>query len=157
MRNIKKRAIALCFAAMVFGVHWADAAGNSWNKIRFIGGTIQAKVNRFYWNTTLTVNPDALVLMFAPRQTVSIKPSQVTSISYGSEAFRRVAGIVSAGNPADPQFASGKPTPADHYVGIVFQAEDGKPGAILLEPLKGICLDILQALKAATGKPIEML
>jgi len=156
MKNSRNQALVLYLAAVLMCIHGIDAAGNSWNKIRFLGGTIQVKVERFDWNTTLTVKPDALILVFAARQTVRIKPAQVTSISYGAEAIKRVTEVLSARKSAVPQSLPRPANPSDHCVGIVYQAEDGTPGAILLEPLKAICLDILQALKFVTGKPIEM-
>lgn len=42
-----------------------SAAGNSWNKIRYSGGTVAAKVNPYDWNTTLTVSPGTIVLFSA--------------------------------------------------------------------------------------------
>ena len=33
------------------------AEGNSWNKLRYSGGTVKANVNPFDWNTTLDLPP----------------------------------------------------------------------------------------------------
>src|SRR5215831_9903498 len=55
-------------------------ATNSWNKIRYMGGTTQANVNPYDWNTILTVTPDAIVFVLGHRQTIRIPPAQVTTL-----------------------------------------------------------------------------
>ena len=85
MRRIIAVMVALTLA-------WGEAVAaprNSWNKIRYRGGTVKVRVDPWDWNTALTVTPDFIVLVFSPRTTVRIKPSQVRSISYGEEAHRR--------------------------------------------------------------------
>ncbi|MBZ5499937.1 MAG: hypothetical protein LAP85_26365 [Acidobacteriia bacterium] len=150
------RAAALVIAAAIFSAHGAWAVGSSWNKIRYMGGTIQAKVNPYDYNTTLTVSPDSIVLAFSPRPTVRIKPAQVTSISYGQEAQRRVAAVVALSTPGNPPALFGLLRTKDHFLGIVYQTNDGKSGAVLLEAHRNFYLDILEALKIVTGKPIEI-
>jgi hypothetical protein len=128
---------------------------NSWNKIRYRGGTVAAKVDSWDWNTTLTVNSDDITVFFAPRTTLHIKPSQVDSISYGQEAHRRVGDIVALSLVLGPLALFGLMRhPQDNLVGIVYHTEDGKRGAILLET--NFYWAILKALKAATGKPVDM-
>jgi hypothetical protein len=149
--------IAVCCAVVTMACAqcvWADT--NSWNQIRYNGGTIQAKVNPYDWNTTLTVTPDAIVLVFAHRQTVRINPSQVTTLSYGQEAHRRVAEMVALGVMVNPLALFGMLHKGlDHYIGIEYRTEDGKTAAILLQAHKDNYRAILQTLKTATGKPVE--
>ena len=78
---------------MLFTTHQLLADGNSWNKIRYDGGTVAAKVNPYDWNTTLTVTPDRINLVFAHRTTLKLTPAQVSALSYGEEAgsFRNSA------------------------------------------------------------------
>src|SRR6516162_3838404 len=71
---------------------WAE--GNSWNKIRYSGGTVPAKVNPYDWNTTLTVTPVGITMLFGGRTTFSLAPSEVTALTYGEQAYRRVADMV---------------------------------------------------------------
>ncbi len=128
----------------------------SWNKIRYSGGTVEAKVNPFDWNTTLTVGRSSIVAQLGPRKTLRLKPEQVTAISYGQEARRRVADMVAISLFATPLALFGilhKST--QHFVGIEFNADDGKPGAILLEADKNNYRAILKALEAVTGKPVR--
>jgi hypothetical protein len=147
-----RRAIAIMVAAGL--TLWAQ--GGSWNKIRYGGGTVEAKVNPFDWNTTLAVTPDEIALTFGPRASLRLKPSQVTALSYGQEAHRRVADMVALSLVATPIALFGilhKSTA--HFVGIEYRTADGKPGAILLEADKNHYRAILKVLAAATGKPVR--
>ena len=144
-------------AFAVLSAHWLWAEGNSWNKIRYAGGTVAAKVNPYDWNTTLTVTPDTIILMFAHRTTLKLAPAQVTGLSYGQEAHRRVADMVALSVVfLNPLMLFGiLHQSKDHFVGIEFRDADGKPGAVLLEADKNNYRAILLALKAVTGKPVE--
>jgi hypothetical protein len=135
---------------------WLRAGGNSWNKLRYAGGTVEAKVNDFDWNTTLTVGLDAIVAVFAHRTTLRLTPAQVTALSYGQEAHRRVADMVALSFVVTPLALFGLlHTSKVHFIGIEYRAADGKPGAILLEADKNNYRAILLALKAVTGKPVQ--
>jgi len=150
-----RRTVAVCVLLTLSWVQAAGAPRNSWNKIRYRGGTVAAKVDDWDWNATLTVKPDEIVVVFAPRTTVRIKPSQVDSISYGEEAHRRVGDIVALSIVLGPFALFGLLHHSrDHLVGIVYHTDDGKRGAILLET--PVYWGILQALKAATGKPVDI-
>ena len=138
------------------GQQWLRADGNSWNKLRYAGGTVEAKVNDFDWNTTLTVKPDAIVVVFAHRTTVRLQPLQVTALSYGQEAHRRVADMVALSLVVTPLALFGLlHTSKVHFIGIEYRTADGKPGAILLEADKNNYRAILEVLKAVTGKPVR--
>jgi hypothetical protein len=151
-RRILSFALALALAAP--GALPAD--GNSWNKLRYSGGTVEAKVNPFDWNTTLTVKPDAIVLVFAGRVTVRMQPAQVTALSYGQEAHHRVADMVALSVVATPLALFGiLHKSRTHFVGIEYRAEDGKPGALLLEADKNNYRAILHVLAAITGQPVR--
>jgi hypothetical protein len=141
----------LCAGTMLL---WAD--GNAWNKIRYAGGTVEAKVNPFDWNTTLTVGPGAIAMTFGPKARLRLEPAQVTGLSYGKEAHRRVADMVALSLVATPVALFGilhKST--THFVGIEYKTADGKTGAVLLEADKNNYRPILAALKAVTGKPVQ--
>lgn len=152
MHGKGKRVIAL--AVVCSQLLWAD---NSWNKIRYSGGTVPAKVNPYDWNTTLTVTPDMIRLVFAGRTTLKLTPSQVTALSYGEEAHRRVADMVALSVVfVNPLVLFGiLHKSKDHFIGIEFHGEDGKTGAVLLEADKNNYRAILLALKTVTGKPVS--
>jgi len=150
-----RRIVAACLVFSFASVEATAAPRNSWNKIRYRGGTVEAKVDSWDWNTTLTVKPDEIVVVFAPRTTLRLKSSQVESISYGQEAHKRVGDIVALSLVLGPLALFGLLRhPQDNLVGIVYHTDDGKRGAILLET--NFYWPILHALKAVTGKPVDM-
>jgi hypothetical protein len=142
--------VALCSAA----------ERRSWNKVQYIGGTLPIKTSPYDWNTTVTVssNPDSIVLVIAPasvfghEQNVRLKPSQITAVICGSRAWQRVADV------AGSQLPSKRPTLfgllLDYsLVGILYQSDDGKPAAILLNALDSSSIG--RILEAVTGRPTE--
>ena len=99
---------------------------------------------------------DTITLQIGPRQTLRLKPAQVTALSYGREAHRRVADMMAISIVATPLALFGilhKSTV--HFIGIEFKSEDAKPGAVLLEADKNNYRAILQVLKTVTGKPVQ--
>ena len=157
--------VTLMFAMAVLAVQSVGAAADSWNKVRYMAGTIQAKVNPYDYNVTLTVTRDKIVLAFSPRPTVRLEPSKIVSISYGREAQQRVSAVLDASTtkqsqksafaPPDPPHLFGFLHPKDELIGIVFKDQDGGTGAVLLQTVPGYKLAILGALSMATGKSIE--
>lgn len=130
--------------------------GNSWNKLRYSGGTVQAKVNPFDWNSTLTVASDSIVLTLGPRVTLRLKPAQVTALSYGQEAHRRVGDMVPLSIVATPLALFGiLHKSRTHFVGVEYRDAGDKPGAVLLEADKNNYRAILQVLEAVTGKSVR--
>jgi hypothetical protein len=149
-------ACTLAFALAIGQPAWAADEGNSWSKLRYRGGTVQAKVDPYDFNTTLTVTQDQIVLAFTRSVTVRIRPSQVDSLSYGQEAHRKVADVVALSVVFSPLALFGLLHVAKyHLIGIVYHTEDGKPAAVLLEAEKTNYAAILLALKTVTGKPVE--
>ena len=149
----RKRVIAVA----ILWSQFLGAQGNSWNKLRYSGGTVAAKVNPYDWNTTLTVTPDTIRLVFAGRTTLKLAPSQVTALSYGEEAHRRVADMVALSVVLlNPLVLFGiLHTSRNHFIGIEFHDADGKPGAVLLEADKNNYQAILKILAAVTGKTVQ--
>jgi hypothetical protein len=77
-------AMFLCCTFVTYG------QGNTFTKVRYNGGSVSTNVRPDDWDNKLTVNSDAIVLALKDGQTVSIPSKQVTSLSYGQEAHRRV-------------------------------------------------------------------
>jgi hypothetical protein len=143
-------------AFLVIAAVAAADSGNSWNKIRYSGGTVEAKVNPFDWNTTIAITSDSIALQIGPRVSLRLKPAQVTALSYGQEAHRRVADMVALSLVATPLALFGILHKSKaHFIGIEYKAEDGKPGAVLLEADKNNYRDILRVLAAVTGKAVQ--
>jgi len=151
-----RRILAWILVLAIMGAETLPANANSWNKIRYGGGTVPVKVNPYDWNTTLTVLPDAIVLVFGGRQTVRIPADHVTALSYGQEAHRRVADLVALSFIVTPLALFGLLHQSKvHFIAIEYHMDDGKPAGVLLEADKGNYRAILSALKAVTGKPVE--
>jgi len=150
LQSRSKRIIALVVLAKVL----LAGNGNSWNKIRYSGGTVPAKVNPYDWNTTLTVTADRITLSFAHSATLRLLPTQVTALSYDEQAYRRVADMVALSIVfVNPLVLFGiLHRSKSHFIGIEFTDNDGKRGAVLLEADKNNYQAILDALQAVTGK-----
>jgi hypothetical protein len=134
----------------------AQAESHSWNKLRYTGGTVTANVDPFDWNTTLTATPDAITLAFEHQKTLLLRPAQVTALSYGQEAHRRVADMVALSVVATPLALFGILHKSKvHFIGIEYRTEDGKAGAVLLEADKNNYRQILDVLHQLTGKPVQ--
>ena len=149
------RPVAAWLVLWLAGPLCLSAAGNSWNKLRYSGGTVVAKVNPFDWNTTLTLSPGSLTFVFG-RQTFRLPSADVTALSYGQEAHRRVADMVALSIVATPLALFGiLHQSKTHFIGIEYRAPDGKPGALLLEADKNNYRAILHVLETVTGKPVK--
>jgi hypothetical protein len=150
-----RRIVSVLLLLVLAGPAWAGTAGNEWNKLRYSGGTVQAKVNPFDWNTTLRVTPDALEFLFG-RQAFRLKPAQVTALSYGQEAHRRVADMVVISLVASPLALFGILHQSKvHFIGIEYRTDDGKAGALLIEADKNNYRTILKVLQRVTGQPVK--
>jgi hypothetical protein len=150
-----RRSVAAWLVLWLAGPWCLWAEGNSWNKLRYSGGTVVAKVNPFDWNTTLTLAPGALTFVFG-HQTFRLPSADVTALSYGQEAHRRVADMVALSIVATPLALFGiLHQSKTHFIGIEYRAADGKPGALLLEADKNNYRAILRALELLTGKPVK--
>jgi len=86
----KKGLLAVLLSASVL----AYAQGNSFDKVRYNGGTLSSKVGPKDWNNKLTITSDLILLALHDGQKAEINPKSVTSLSYGQEAHRRVGTMV---------------------------------------------------------------
>src|SRR5215471_3719769 len=118
-------ALIMCCAVLSY------AQGNTFTKVRYNGGSVSTKVKPDDWDNKLTVSSEAIVLALKDGQTVTIPPKQVTSLSYGQEAHRRVGtavglAVISLGIGA--LFALHKTKL--HYIGVNYKDTDGKDQGI---------------------------
>ena len=150
-----RRAVVISFAlAFCWTLGWGADWHFSTNKVRYRGGTVKAKTSAYDWNTTLRITDDAIELLINPNVKVRIPVRDVTSLSYGQEAYRRVseaAGATSA--PPPPSLFGLLHASKEHMIGIVYHTDDGKTAAVLLEAQ---FRSVLTLLKYATGKPVEI-
>src|SRR5712692_316364 len=144
-------ALILCTALV------ASAQGNTWNKVRYNGGSVPSKVNPKDWNNKLTVTADLISLELKDGAKVGIPPKTVTSLSYGQEAHRRVGTMVALAILLAPVALFGLFHKTRlHYIGIQYTGADGKKEGILLQGDKDNYRAILVALQSVTGAPVAV-
>ena len=136
---------------------YATSQGNSWNKVRYNGGTLQTKVDPKDWNNHLTVTSDAITLKLKDGQQVEIPAKSVTGLSYGQEAHRRVGTMIALGILVSPVALFGLMHKTRlHYIGVEYATPDGKKAGLLLQGDKDNYRAILTALEGATGAPLSV-
>ena len=148
-----RKVLALLLCCSVLSV----AQGNSFTKVRYNGGSISTKVKPDDWDNKLTVSSDAIVFTLKDAQSINIQPAQVTSLSYGQEAHRKVGtaiglGILSLG--AGALFAIHKTKL--HYIGVNYSDKEGKKQGLLLQGDKSNFRAIIVALQGVTGVPVSV-
>ncbi len=144
-------AIWLGFALLAY------AQGNSFNKIRYNGGTFQTSVKPKDWGNKLMVNSDVIRFVLKDGQVLDIDPARVIGLSYGQEAHRRVGTMVALGVLLAPLALFGLFHKTRlHYVGIEFTDSEGKRSGLLLQAHKKNFRAVLMALRGATGAPVAV-
>jgi len=135
----------------------AEGQGNSFNRVRYNGGTLQTSVDPEDWNNTLTVTSDLITFTLKDGQVLQIKPSKVTGLGYGQEAHRRVGTMIALGILVAPVALFGLlHKTRKHFVSIEFETPDGKKSALLLQADKDNYRALLVALKGVTGVPVSV-
>jgi hypothetical protein len=131
--------------------------GNSWDKVRYNGGTLQTKVDPKDWGNHLTVTSDAITLKLKDGQQIVIPAKSVTGLSYGQEAHRRVGTMVALGILITPLALFGLMHKTRlHFIGVEYNTDDGKKAGVLLQGHKDNYRAILTALEGATGAPLSV-
>lgn len=150
---ILKKALAL-FLCSVF-VAWAQ--GNTFDRVRYNGGSVDSKVDPKEWNNHLTVTSDMITLSLKDGKKLEVPPKSVTSLSYGQEAHRRVGTMVALAVLVAPVALFGLFHKTRlHYIGIQYTTGDNKSAGILLQGDKDNYRAILVALQGVTGVPVEV-
>lgn len=134
----------------------AYAQGNSWNKVRYNGGTLQTKVNPKDWDNKLTVTSDTITFSLKDGQKIEIPAKDVTGLSYGQEAHRRVGTMIALGILVSPVALFGLFHKTRlHFIGVEYTTA-GKKGGLLLQGDKDNYRAILVALEGATQAPLSV-
>jgi len=141
----------LCSALM------ASAQGNTFDKVRYNGGTVSTKTKPDDWGNKLVVTSDAINFNLKDGQSISIPPKQVSSLSYGQEAHRRVGTMVALAILISPVALVGLMHKTRlHFIGIQYTAQDGKKAGLLMQGDKDNYRAILVALQSVTGAPVAV-
>ena len=129
MRSIRQAlVIILCSALLV-----QAQKGNSFNKVRYNGGTIPSKVDPKSWDNKLTITSAMISLKMKDGAEVDIPPKNVTSLSYGQEAHRRVGTFVALAILVAPVALFGLFHKTRlHYIGIQYTTSEVSNAGILL-------------------------
>jgi hypothetical protein len=133
------------------------AQGNSFDKVRYNGGSVYSKVDPHDWHNTLTVTSDMIVLALDDGTRVEIPPKSVTSLSYGQEAHRRVGTMIALAILVAPIALFGLFHKTRlHFIGIQYATPDKKSAGILLQGDKDNYRAILVALQGVSGAPVSV-
>ena len=144
-------AVVLCSAM----VTWAQ--GNSFDKVRYNGGSVDSKVDPKDWNNHLRVTSDMITLALKDGKKLEIPPKSVTTLSYGQEAHRRVGTMVALAVLVAPVALFGLFHKTRlHYIGVQYTTPDNKTAGILLQGDKDNYRAILVALQGVTGVPVAV-
>jgi hypothetical protein len=155
-----RRALQVVFVLAAIGAICSAAERKSWNRVRYVGGTIAIRASPYDWNTTVTVtaNPGTITLVIAPAsvfghgQTVRFQASQIAAVLSGPGAWQRVAEVAGAEMPSKPPTLFGM-LQRHAFLGILYRGDDGKPAAVLLDTF--LSFQISRYIEALTGKPTE--
>ncbi|MBZ5539760.1 MAG: PEGA domain-containing protein [Acidobacteriia bacterium] len=152
MQRIKQ--VLVCFLAFAVA---AQGQGNTFDKVRYNGGSVDSKVNPKDWDNHLTITSDTITLALKDGRKVDIAAKSVTSLSYGQEAHRRVGTMIALAVLVAPVALFGLFHKTRlHYIGIQYATPDGKTGGILLQGDKDNYRAILVALQGVTGAPVSV-
>jgi hypothetical protein len=152
MELLKKLlAVLLCLPMLAYG------QGNSFDKVRYNGGSVATTVKPDDWGNRLVISSDSINLNLKDGQKIAIPPKQVTSISYGQEAHRRVGtaiglAVFSLGIGALSALHKTKL----HFIGVNYNDKDGKKQGLLIQGDKTNFRAIIVALQGVTGLPISV-
>lgn len=152
MQILRKLLVLLLCSAVT-----AWAQGNSFDKVRYNGGSVDSKVDPKDWHNQLTVTPDLITLALKDGKKLEISPKSVISLSYGQEAHRRVGTMIALAILVAPVALFGLLHKTRlHYIGIQYTLPDNKTGGILLQGDKDNYRAILVALQGVTGVPVSV-
>ena len=150
-----RKLVALVVMFLMVQTCWPEAGGNTWNRVRYNGGTLQTKTKPDDWDNRLTVTSDLIEFDLKDGQVIKIDPKSVTALSYGQEAHRRVGTMVALAILISPAALFGLFHKTKlHFVGIEYE-QDGKKEGLLMQADKGNYRAILLALKSVTGKEVQ--
>ena len=143
--------VCLCLSLSVYG------QGNSFDRVRYNGGSFDSKVDPKEWKNTLTVTSDFITLSLKDGKKVEIPPKAVTSLSYGQEAHRRVGTMIALAILVAPVALFGLFHKTRlHYIGIQYTDSTNKSAGILLQGDKDNYRAILVALQGVTNVPVSV-
>jgi PEGA domain/PDZ domain len=135
----------------------SSTQGNTFDRVRYNGGSVDSKVDSKDWHNHLTVTSDMITMDFADGKKLEIPPKSLTGLSYGQEAHRRVGTMVALAILIAPVALFGLLHKTRlHFIGIQYTMPDGKSAGILLQGDKDNYRAILVALQGVSGVPVSV-
>jgi hypothetical protein len=135
----------------------AYGQGNSFDRVRYNGGSVNSKVDPKEWKNKLTITSDRITLKLKDGQEVNIAPKSVTSLSYGQEAHRRVGTMIALAILVAPVALFGLFHKTRlHYIGVQYTDSESRLAGILLQGDKDNYRAILVALQGVTGVAVSV-
>jgi hypothetical protein len=147
------RVIAVCLSLsfVTYG------QGNTFNRVRYNGGSVDSKVDPKDWKNSLSVSSDLIILSLKDGKKLEITPKSVTSLSYGQEAHRRVGTMVALAILISPVALFGLLHKTRlHFIGIQYSDSANKSAGILLQGDKDNYRAMLVALQGVTGAAVTV-
>jgi hypothetical protein len=152
-----KRYLSLTIALCLLLSTTTFAQGNTFKNIRYQGGTMQTATKPDDWGNALTVGSDEIALRLKDGQVMKLSPKQVTGLSYGQEAHRRVGTMIALAVLLTPLALFGlMHKKRNHFIGVEYALEGDKKGAWLLQADKDNYRGVLMALRGATGAKVAV-
>jgi hypothetical protein len=147
------RLVSLCLCICLASY----AEGNSFDRVRYNGGSVDSKVDPKDWHNKLTITSDAITLSLKDGKIFVIPPKSVTSLSYGQEAHRRVGTMIALAVLVAPVALFGLFHKTRlHYIGIQYNDAQNKSAGILLQGDKDNYRAILVALQGVSNVPVSV-
>jgi hypothetical protein len=135
----------------------AKSDGNTFDRVRYNGGTVSNRVDPKDWGNHLSVTADSITFLFKDGQRSEINPKSVTSLSYGQEAHRRVGTMIALAILVAPVALFGLFHKTRlHFIGIQYRTFDGKNAGLLLQGDKENYRAILVALQSVSGVAVSV-
>jgi len=148
---IRLVSVFLCVSLLAY------ADGNSFDRVRYNGGSVDSKVDPKEWKNKLTITSDAITLSLKDGKSVVIPPKSVTALSYGQEAHRRVGTMIALAVLVAPVALFGLLHKTRlHYIGVQYTDAQNKSAGILLQGDKDNYRAILVALQGVTNIPVAV-
>jgi len=142
---------------LIFLVQVAAFPQHSAFDVRYLGGSIETKIEKDEWHNKLIVLTDEIKIELKDGQTLSIDPKSVKNISYGREATRHVARWVALGVLFTPIAVVGLFNEnVQHFVSIEYKTSDEKDAGVLIQAHKDNYRQVLAILRGATGREIQV-
>lgn len=132
---------------------FAFAQDDTWDKVRYNQGMLQTSVDAKEWGNHLEITSERITFRLKDGQGIIVPAKDVTALSYGQEADRRLSKRGLLVPPVGLLKLMHKSR--EHFIGVEFTSR-GEKGSLLLQGDKDNYEAILKALAKSTGVPVSV-